>query len=98
MDTRSLPLFEHALESPSAFTPDRPIAAVRTERTLASEAVPPLCVFDFDGDPSDHFAAQGIALITRTTDDQGRSQFASADPDCPRQMVQRSQNLEEYLR
>ena len=43
-------------------------------------------------------SAETIALITRTTDDQGRSQFASADPDCPRQMVQRSHNLEEYLR
>lgn len=61
MDTRSLPLFEHALESPSAFTPDRLMAAVRAERTLAPDAVPPLCVLDFDGDLSDHLAAQGIS-------------------------------------
>jgi uridine phosphorylase len=61
MDTRSLPLFEHALESPSAFAPDRLMAAVRAERTLAPEAVPPLCVLDFDGDLSDRMAAQGIS-------------------------------------
>ena len=61
MDTHSLPLFEHALESPSAFTPDRLIAAVRAERALAPDAVPPLCVLDFDGDLSDHLAAQGIS-------------------------------------
>ena len=61
MDTRSLPLFEHALESPSAFTPDRLMAAVRAERALAPDAVPPLCVLDFDGDLSDYLAAQGIS-------------------------------------
>jgi uridine phosphorylase len=61
MDTTSLPLFNHALKSPSAFTPDRLMAAVRAERALAPEAVPPLCVLDFDGDLSDHLAAQGIS-------------------------------------
>ena len=37
------------------------MAAVRAERGLPSEAVPPLCVLDFDGDLSDHLAAQGIS-------------------------------------
>ena len=37
------------------------MAAVRAERGLAAEAVPPLCVLDFDGDLSDHLAAQGTS-------------------------------------
>jgi uridine phosphorylase len=55
----SLPLFEHPLESPSAFTPERLMDAVRAERGLANEPVPPLCVLDFDGDLSDHLADVG---------------------------------------
>lgn len=60
MSAESLPLLRHALESPSAFTPERLMAAVRADRGLAQEAVPPLCVLDFDGDLSDHLATRGI--------------------------------------
>ena len=56
----SLPLLQHALDSASAFTPERLMDAVRTERGLALEAVPPLCVLDFDGDLSDHLTEEGI--------------------------------------
>jgi uridine phosphorylase len=61
MDPASSPLLQHALASPSAFTPERLMAAVRAERGLTSQAVPSLCVLDFDGDLSDHLAAQGLA-------------------------------------
>ena len=57
----SLPLLQHALDSASAFTPERLMDAVRTERGLALEAVPPLCVLDFDGDLSDRLAEEGIS-------------------------------------
>jgi uridine phosphorylase len=57
MSIDSLPLLQHALESPSAFTPERLMNAVRTERGLVNERVPPLCVLDFDGDLSDRLAA-----------------------------------------
>ena len=57
MSIDSLPLLQHALESPSAFTPERLMNAVRTERGLVNEPVPPLCVLDFDGDLSDRLAA-----------------------------------------
>lgn len=60
MSTESLPLLQHALQSPSAFTPERLMAAVRADRGLAQEPVPPLCVLDFDGDLSDQLAAQSI--------------------------------------
>jgi len=61
MNTNSLPLLQHALDSASAFTPERLMDAVRTKRGLALEAVPPLCVLDFDGDLSDRLAEQGIS-------------------------------------
>lgn len=59
MSTNSLPLLQHSLESPSAFTPERLMDAVRAERRLANEPVPPLCVLDFDGDLSDRLAEEG---------------------------------------
>jgi uridine phosphorylase len=61
MHTGSLPLLQHAIESPSAFTPERLMAAVRAERGLTQQAVPPLCVLDFDGDLSDYLATQDIS-------------------------------------
>lgn len=57
----SLPLLQHALELPSAFTPERLMDAVRVERGLAHEPVPPLCVLDFDGDLSDRLTDDGAA-------------------------------------
>jgi len=57
MSIDSLPLLQHALESPSAFTSERLMNAVRTERGLVNERVLPLCVLDFDGDLSDRLAA-----------------------------------------
>ncbi len=59
-DTASLPLLQHPLETASAFTPERLMEAVRAERGLKPEAVPPLCVLDFDGDLSDHLANEGL--------------------------------------
>jgi uridine phosphorylase len=61
LDATSLPLLYHPLESPSAFTPERLMAAVRVERGLPEQPVPPLWVLDFDGDLFDHLAAEQIA-------------------------------------
>ena len=36
--------------------------AVRAERRLSEQPVPPLCVLDFDGDLSDHLARKNISL------------------------------------
>jgi uridine phosphorylase len=55
----SLPLLQHPLGSASAFTPERLMSAVRAERGLPEQAVPPLCVLDFDGDLFDYLAATG---------------------------------------
>jgi hypothetical protein len=61
MTAAELPLFAHALKSPSAFTPERLMEAVRRERRLSEQPVPPLCVLDFDGDLSDHLARENIS-------------------------------------
>lgn len=61
MMSESSPLFNHPLTRPSAFTPERLMDAVRTERGLPQQPVPPLCVLDFDGDLADHLAEQGIS-------------------------------------
>jgi hypothetical protein len=72
MSTNSLPLLQHSLESPSAFTPERLMEAVRAERSLANEPVPPLCVLDFDGDLSDGLAEEGRTSPVKETPDELR--------------------------
>ena len=47
------PLFSRPLGAPSAFRPEDLMDAVRAERRLTRESVPPLCVLDFDGDLTD---------------------------------------------
>jgi len=61
MDFNALPLAQHALRSPSAFTPERLMAAVRADRGLSDQPARPLCVLDFDGDLFDHLAAQRLS-------------------------------------
>src|SRR3990172_6762410 len=41
--------------------PERLMAAVGAERGLTHEAVPPLCVLDFNGDLSDHLTEAGLS-------------------------------------
>ena len=56
-----LPLLNHPLNEPTAFTPEALIEAVRAERGLAVEPPPPVCVLDFDGDLTDWLVAKGRA-------------------------------------
>ena len=62
MERSSLPLFDHPLEQPSAFTPEALIAAVRDERGLSADPIPPVCVLDFDGDLTDWLVSTGAVL------------------------------------
>jgi uridine phosphorylase len=55
------PLLDHDLDSPSAFTPDDLVSAVRTAKGLPEVTVPPICVLDFDGDLTDWLVSRGIA-------------------------------------
>ncbi len=52
-DQKSIPLLQHALDAPSAFTPENLLEAVRTERDLPRDPVPEVCVLEFDGDLTD---------------------------------------------
>ena len=53
MSQSSLPLLNHPLQQPSAFTPEALIDAVRNERGLPASTVPDICVLEFDGDLTD---------------------------------------------
>ena len=55
-----LPLFRHRLSSPSAFTPEALVSAVRNARTIDAISVPPICVLDFDGDLTDWLSRAGL--------------------------------------
>ena len=61
MSRAHLPLLAHPLDHASAFTPEALIAAVRTERGLEANSVPPVCVLEFDGDLTDWLVSAGRA-------------------------------------
>src|ERR1700751_3005900 len=56
----SVPLLSHPYLSPSAFTPEALVRAVRAERGIGSEKIPSVCVLDFDGDLTDWLIAKGL--------------------------------------
>jgi uridine phosphorylase len=58
---RKLPLFDHALSSPTAFAPKTLLDAVRAERGISPGPVPEICVLEFDGDLTDWLVSKGIA-------------------------------------
>jgi uridine phosphorylase len=59
---REIPLLQHPLSEPSAFTADALVAAVRSERKLPVQAVPRVCVLEFDGDLTDWLITAGYAI------------------------------------
>ncbi len=61
MEPSRYPLFDHDLKSPSAFTPDDLMRAVRSTRRLPDLSVPALCILDFDGDLTDWLVREGKA-------------------------------------
>lgn len=54
-----LPLLDHALDAPTVFTPRELIEAVRAQRGRDNEAIPPVCVLEFDGDLTDELIRRG---------------------------------------
>jgi len=52
---------DHELNSPSAFTPEELVSAVRGAKGLTDVAVPEVCVLDFDGDLTDWLVCRGTA-------------------------------------
>jgi uridine phosphorylase len=62
MTLKPIPLLAHPLEAPAAFTPEALLEAVRLARGLPrGDAVPPVCVLDFDGDLTDWLVSTGAA-------------------------------------
>lgn len=57
----SLPLFKHDLNASTAFLPKAVVEAVRAERHLEAEPIPPVCVLEFDGDLTDWLVSTGKA-------------------------------------
>jgi uridine phosphorylase len=55
-----LPLLDHPLDSPSAFTAEAVMQAVRIERKLLEEPIPQVCVLEFDGDLTDWLVSRNI--------------------------------------
>ncbi len=63
------PILRHALDQPSAFTPENLIDDVRRSRQVPAGIVPPLCILEFDGDITDWpMDLEGVAcgIIART--------------------------------
>ena len=63
MYPNDIPLLKHPLAAPSAFTADSLVAAVRSERNLSPEAVPPVCLLEFDGDLTDWMVTSGHVQV-----------------------------------
>lgn len=60
MDRSPLPLLDHPFEQASEITSEALITAVRDERVLPAEPLPPVCVLDFDGDLTDWLVSTGV--------------------------------------
>ena len=58
---RDIPLLQHPLNEPSAFTAEALVAAVRSERNIRVQSVPRICVLEFDGDLTDWLSKTGHA-------------------------------------
>jgi uridine phosphorylase len=60
-EDRTPPILGHALDQPSAFTPENLIDDVRRSRQIPAGIVPPVCILEFDGDITDWLVRDGIA-------------------------------------
>ena len=60
---RECPLLHHEIASPSEFTPEDLVSAVRAVRGLQDVAVPLVCVLDFDGDLTDWLVREGRVTL-----------------------------------
>src|SRR5947208_2318542 len=55
------PILYHALNQPSALTPENLIDDVRRSRQIPAGIVPPVCILEFDGDITDWLVRDGVA-------------------------------------
>jgi uridine phosphorylase len=59
--TEPIPLLDHPLDAPTAFSPKDLMSAVRAERNLEPEPIPEICILEFDGDLTDWLVSTGAA-------------------------------------
>lgn len=59
----SIPLLNHCLDLPTAFSAESLVEAVRIERGIAAELIPQICVLEFDGDLTDWLVSTGKAKL-----------------------------------
>jgi uridine phosphorylase len=62
-ENSNLPILDHPIEQPSAFTAKHLIEDVRLARKIPSGIVPALCILEFDGDLTDWLVQVGIAKL-----------------------------------
>jgi len=62
----SLPLFNHPLDAPTAFTPEAVVEAIRAERRVPPEPIPPVCVLEFDGELTDWLVSIGAVKTSKS--------------------------------
>jgi uridine phosphorylase len=60
-DRSQVPILNHNLEQPSAFTAESLMEDVRRARKVPHGVVPPLCFLEFDGDLTDWLVGEGLA-------------------------------------
>jgi hypothetical protein len=60
-DRQALPILNHPLDEPSAFTARGLMQSVRTARKIPMGTLSPLCILDFDGDLTDWLVQTGLA-------------------------------------
>jgi uridine phosphorylase len=56
-----LPLLNHPLDEPSAFTPQSLMDSARRARSIPGGDVPSICILEFDGDITDWLIDRGLA-------------------------------------
>jgi uridine phosphorylase len=61
MTPRRLPLLDHPVNDPTAFSPESLIDAVRSERHVRASPIHEVCFLEFDGDLTDWLASNGKA-------------------------------------
>ncbi len=64
--TGRTPLLDHPLNSPTAFSPQELVNAVRRERQLEATPIPEVCVLEFDGDLTDWLVSSRRAKVCRS--------------------------------
>src|SRR3989304_5598150 len=62
----SLPLFNHPLDAPTAFSPESVVEAVRAERRVSPEPIPLVCVLEFDGELTDWLVSIGAVKTSKS--------------------------------